>query len=87
MRSHFVLIGLDTWTFFLFFDFFSSQILEIEAPFAVLAWIFSSQAGDFLVFLAGSVEYWSYIVAWIYLGQDYHGTIFSVHVCESLYLV
>jgi hypothetical protein len=52
-----------------------------------LAWIFSSEAGEFLVFLAGSVEHWSNIVAWIYLGQDYQGIIFSVHVCESLYLV
>jgi hypothetical protein len=24
-------------------------------------------------------------VAWIYLGQDYHGISFSVRVCESLY--
>jgi hypothetical protein len=36
---------------------FSSQILKIDAPFAVLAWIFSSEAGEFLVFLAGSVEH------------------------------
>ena len=34
-----------------------------------------------------SVEHWSYIVTWIYLGQDYLGIIFSVRVCESLYLV
>jgi hypothetical protein len=31
---------------------FPSQVLEIEAPFVVLAWIYSSQAGDLLWFLA-----------------------------------
>jgi hypothetical protein len=31
---------------------FTSQILKIEAPFAVLAWIYSSEAGDLLGFLA-----------------------------------
>jgi hypothetical protein len=52
-----------------------------------LAWFFFKPTGDFLVFFGSKVEYWSYIVARIYLGQDYHGTIFSVHVWEFLYLV
>jgi hypothetical protein len=42
-----------------------------------LAWIFSSQAGDFLVFLAGIVEYWSHIVAWIYLYRTVNGKLLT----------
>jgi hypothetical protein len=59
-------------------DFFKpNTVLKIDAPLAVLAWIFSSQAGDFLVFLAGIVEYWSYIVAWIYLYRTVNGKLLT----------
>jgi hypothetical protein len=44
---------------------FSSQILEIEAHFAVLAWIYSSQAGDLLEFLARYC-----LLLFVYFGLD-----------------
>jgi hypothetical protein len=44
---------------------FSSQILEIEAPFAVLAWIYSSQASDLFGFLARYC-----LLLFLYFGLD-----------------
>ena len=49
---------------------FTSQILKIEALFAVLAWIYSNQASDLFGFLARYCNFCSYILDWIYSGQD-----------------
>jgi hypothetical protein len=44
---------------------FSNQILEIEAHFTVSAWIYSSQTGDLLEFLAGYS-----LLLFVYFGLD-----------------
>jgi hypothetical protein len=59
---------------------FSSQILEIEAPFAVLPWIYSSQASDLFGFLARHCLLLFLYLFWIYSGQDYHN--FLTHNCK-----
>jgi hypothetical protein len=59
---------------------FSSQILEIEAPFAVLAWIYSSQASNLFGFLARRCLLLFLNLVWIYSGQDYHNVL--THNCK-----
>jgi hypothetical protein len=60
---------------------FSCQILEIEVPFAVLAWIYSSQASDLFGFLAWHCLLLFLYLVWIYSGQDYH--TFLTHNCKQ----
>ena len=50
---------------------FTSQILEIEARFVVLAWIYSSQAGDLLGFLT---RY--FLLLFVHFGLDLFRTRF-----------